>query len=242
MVITDDNFASIVAAVEEGRGIFENVAKTFSYLLAGNAGELVLMLAATLAGYPLPLLPIQLLWINLVTDGLPALALATDPIDPAVLDRPPRASVAELLDRSQLASIALTGCLTAAVAFAVFVFEMGSHGQLATARNAAFSTLVIAELLRAFGARSEVKLVPEIGLFSNLRLFAIVAASFALQIWIHHWPPLGRLFGTEPISLAQCVAWIALGSLPLLALEARKWVRRQGESSPDQPCPEGTTR
>ena len=90
MVITDDNFASIVAAVEEGRGIYDNIPKTLGYLLAGNAGELAVMLVAGLVGWPLPLLPIQLLWINLVTDGLPALALATDPIDPGVLDRPPR--------------------------------------------------------------------------------------------------------------------------------------------------------
>jgi Ca2+-transporting ATPase len=227
MVITDDNFASIVAAVEEGRGIFDNVAKTLSYLLAGNAGELLLVLVATLAGYPLPLLPIQLLWINLVTDGLPALALAADPIDADVLTRPPRPPAAELLDRRRLAGIALTGSLTAAVAFGVFAFELAGGGDLAAARNAAFSTLVFAELLRAFGARSDTKLVHEIGLFSNLRLFAIVTASFALQIWIHHAPFLERLFGTQPITLAECATWIALGSLPLLVLELFKWTRRR---------------
>ena len=235
MVITDDNFASIVAAVEEGRGIFDNIAKTLAYLLAGNAGELALVLVATLVGYPIPLLPIQLLWINLVTDGLPALALATDPIDPGVLDRPPRRPDAQLAGRSMLAGIALTGSLTAAVAFGVFAYEMGSHGELATARNAAFSTLVFAELLRAFGARSETKLVHEIGLFSNLRLFAIVVVSFGLQIWIHHAAALERLFGVQPISFWQCLAWIAIGSLPLLVLEIRKWIRRTraGAAGPD---------
>ena len=89
---------------------------------------------------------------------------------------------------------------------------MGSHGELATARNAAFSTLVFAELLRSFGARSETKLVHEVGLFSNLRLFAVVAVSFGLQLWIHHAPALERLFGIQPISLRQCLAWIAIGS------------------------------
>jgi Ca2+-transporting ATPase len=235
MVITDDNFASIVAAVEEGRGIFDNVAKTLAYLLAGNAGELALVLVATLAGYPLPLLPIQLLWINLVTDGLPALALATDPIDPGVLDRPPRRPDAQLADRSRLAGIALTGCLTAAVAFGVFVYEMTSHGDTATARNAAFSTLVFAELLRAFGARSETKLVHEIGLFSNLRLFAIIAASFSLQIWIHHSTALEKLFSTQPISMRQCLAWVAIGAIPLVVLEVRKWLRRSGTGAKPDP-------
>ena len=227
MVITDDNFASIVAAVEEGRGIFDNVAKTLSYLLAGNAGELLLVLVATLLGYPLPLLPIQLLWINLVTDGLPALALATDPIDADVLARPPRLPAAELLDRRRLAGIAFTGSLTAAVAFGVFAFELAGGGDVAAARNAAFSTLVFAELLRAFGARSDTKLVHEVGLFTNLRLFAIVAVSFALQIWIHHSPLLERLFGTQPITLVQCATWIALGTVPLLVLELGKWARRR---------------
>jgi len=88
LIIADDNFASIVAAVEEGRGIYDNIAKTLAYLLAGNAGELAVMFLAALVGWSLPLLPIQLLWINLVTDGLPALALATDPIDPGVLTPP----------------------------------------------------------------------------------------------------------------------------------------------------------
>jgi Ca2+-transporting ATPase len=230
MVITDDNFASIVAAVEEGRGVFDNVAKTLSYLLAGNTGELTLVLTATLIGYPLPLLPIQLLWINLVTDGLPALALATDPIDPDVLERPPRRPDEALADRSRIAGILLTGCLTAGVSFGAFAFELARGGALASARDAAFSTLVVAELLRAFGARSDVKLVSEVGLLSNLRLFVIVAVSFALQIAIHHSETLGRVFGIAPVSWAECLGWIGLGCVPLVVLEARKaWRRRTSE-------------
>jgi Ca2+-transporting ATPase len=227
MVVTDDNFASIVAAVEEGRGIFDNVSKTLAYLLAGNLGELALVLTASLGGYPVPLLPLQLLWVNLVTDGLPALALATDPIDPGVLERPPRPPSAQLADRSTLRGLLLTGGLTAAVSFGVFAFEMERMGDVVAARNAAFSTLVFAELLRSFGARSDTKLVHEVGLFSNLRLLAIVAASFALQVWIHHSAFLGRLFRTEPISLGYCAVLIGLGAVPLLVLEARKWARRR---------------
>src|SRR5262249_35495012 len=97
IIITDDNFASIVAAVEEGRGIYDNIAKTLTYLLGGNAGELILMLVAALLGWPLPLLPVQLLWINLVTDGLPALALAADPIEPGVMERLPRHPTVSLI-------------------------------------------------------------------------------------------------------------------------------------------------
>ncbi len=231
LIIADDNFASIVAAVEEGRGIYDNIAKTLGYLLAGNSGELIVMLIASLVGWPLPLLPIQLLWINLVTDGLPALALATDPIDPDVLTRPPRRQDAQLIDRAFLQRIAFTGVLTAGVALIAFAYEFYADNNVADARNAAFSALVIAELLRAFGARSEVLTVVQVGLFSNMRLVVIVAVSFALQVLIHHLPMLETTFGTEPISMAQCIAWTVLGSIPLIVLEIGK-VLRQSQVTP----------
>lgn len=234
LIIADDNFASIVAAVEEGRGIYGNIAKTLAYLLAGNAGELAVMLIAALVGWPLPLLPIQLLWINLVTDGLPALALATDPIDPKVLMQPPRRQDAQLIDRAFLQRIALTGVLTAGVALAAFAYEFYADNSVAQARNAAFSALVIAELLRSFGARSNTQTIWQIGLFSNMRLFVIVAVSFMLQLLIHHLPVLETLFGTEPISLGQCAAWIVLGAIPLIVLELGK-VFRQSSTPPLQP-------
>jgi Ca2+-transporting ATPase len=222
IVITDDNFASIVAAVEEGRGIYDNIGKTLAYLLAGNAGELAVMLTSTLVGWPLPLLPLHLLWINLVTDGLPALALATDPVDPAVLDRPPRHPQAPLLDGRLLATTALTGGLTAFVALTAFVYELSGGGELTRARDAAFTVLVISELLRSFGARSATRTVLEIGLFSNLRLVGIVAVGFLLQLAIHHVAPLRELFDVTPISLDRCAAWFALGFVPLIVLELRK--------------------
>jgi Ca2+-transporting ATPase len=225
LIITDDNFASIVAAVEEGRGIYDNIAKTLGYLLAGNAGELAVMLIASLVGWPLPLLPIQLLWINLVTDGLPALALATDPIDPDVLTRPPRRQDAQLIDRAFLGRIVLIGLLTASVALFAFAYEIYAGSGVEQARNAAFTALVIAELLRSFGARSEVRTVAQVGLFSNMRLCVIVAVSFALQLLIYHWPVLQVLFGAEPISLRQYVGWFVLGSIPLIVLEVHKVIR-----------------
>jgi Ca2+-transporting ATPase len=227
LIVADDNFASIVAAVEEGRGIYDNIAKTLAYLLAGNAGELTVMLVAALVGWPLPLLPIQLLWINLVTDGLPALALATDPIDPDVLLRPPRQQDAQLLDWAFLRRIALIGFLTASVALTVFAYELYTGGGVGSARNAAFSALVIAELLRSFGARSEVHTIFQVGLFSNMRLFAIVTISLALQLLIHYLPALQRLFGTEPISPAQGAVWVALGAIPLLVIELKKFTSRR---------------
>jgi Ca2+-transporting ATPase len=225
MVITDDRFSTIVAAVEEGRAIFDNIRKTLGYLLAGNAAELAVVLLATLAGAPLPLLPVQLLWINLVTDGLPALALATDPGDPDVLSRPPRRADSPLADGRMVTSIALVATLTAGVTTAAFSYELLAGEGLAAARNAAFSVLVFAELLRAFGARSENRPVWRIGLFSNLRLFGVVAASFALQFALHRVDALQRVFQTEAVGAAQYVAWFALAAVPLLTVELGKVVR-----------------
>jgi Ca2+-transporting ATPase len=227
LVIADDNFASIVAAVEEGRGTYDNIGKTLGYLLGGNAGELAIMLFSILAGWPLPLLPIHLLWINLVTDGLPALALATDPIDPEALRRPPRRAEAELIDRGFVGRLALVGTLTATVALLAFAYEMYADGSVVDARNAAFTAMVIAELLRSFGARSDTRTVWEVGLLSNLRLFAIVSVSVTLQILIHHVPMAEQLFGTQPITLGQCGGWLALGMVPLAVLELRKVIARR---------------
>jgi Ca2+-transporting ATPase len=226
IIVTDDNFASIVAAVEEGRGIYDNIVKTLEYLLAGNAGELIVMLTAIILGWPLPLLPLHLLWINLVTDGLPALALATDPIDQGVLNRPPRRSQSELLNLDFLKRTLFAGFLTATVTLGVFFYEYKIVASgLDQARDAAFTALVITELLRAFGARSEERTIWQMGLFSNMRLFFIVAVSFALQLAIHHVPTFQTLFQIEPVTLHQCVSWFAVGFIPLIILELKKVIR-----------------
>ncbi|MCW5598546.1 MAG: cation-translocating P-type ATPase [Nitrosomonas sp.] len=231
IIITDDNFASIVAAVEEGRGIYDNIAKTLAYLLGSSAGELIVMLIAILLGWPLPLLPLYLLWINLVTDGFAALALSTDPIDRGVLNRPPRSSQAPLISRDLIKMTLFTGSLTASVTLGVFAYELYLMGSsLEQARDAAFTVLVIAGLLRAFGARSEQRTVWEISLFSNLRLFLVVAAGFALQLAIHHISVFQALFKIEPITLAQCAGWFAAGFIPLIVLELRKVIRYRSAS------------
>jgi Ca2+-transporting ATPase len=224
MIITDDNFATIVAAVEEGRGIYDNIRKTLQYLLAGNTGELLLMTVCVIIGLPTPLLPIHLLWINLVTDGLPALCLATDPIDPDVMKRQPRQPSERLMNRSFLRSMALTGFLTAGVAFAVYFYALRTE-TVEMARSQAFAVLVFAELLRSFGARSETKPVWRISLFTNLNLLLVVCASFGFQIWSHHNGILGRFLKTSPIPLAECLLLVAMGTIPLLVLELVKVVR-----------------
>jgi len=224
MIVTDDNFASIVAAVEEGRGIYDNIRKTLQYLLAGNTGELLLMTVCVIIGLPMPLLPIHLLWINLVTDGLPALCLATDPIDPDVMKRHPRPPSERITDRSFLGTMFLTGFLTAGVAFAVYLYALKT-GTTESARTQAFAVLVFAELLRSFGARSATKPVWRISLFTNINLTIVVALSFGLQVWSHHNETLGRFLKTSALPLSDCFLLLALGAIPLLVLELVKVVR-----------------
>ena len=236
MIITDDNFATIVAAVEEGRGIYDNIRKTLQYLLAGNTGELLLMTICVVVGLPTPLLPIHLLWINLVTDGLPALCLATDPIDPDVMKRHPRRRSERITNRSFLRTMCFTGFLTAGVAFAVYLYVLKT-GTPETARTYAFAVLVFAELLRSFGARSETKPVWRISLFTNVNLVIVVAISFGLQVWSQHNATLGRFLKTSFMPLADCFLLLAVGAIPLLVLEMVKVVRharRQRKTEPDE--------
>jgi len=231
LIVTDDNFASIVTAVEEGRGINDNIRKTLQYLLAGNTGELLLMTACVCMGLPSPLLPIQLLWINLVTDGLPALCLATDPIDPKVMDRPPRARSASFTDRGFLWTMGLTGLLTGGVALAAFLLGL-REGSPAVARTYAFSVLVFAELLRSFGARSDTRPIWRIPFFTNPNLALVVGVSMGLQAWILSSPAFGRFLKTPPIPLAHAL-WLVLASfIPMAALEGVKVVRNARKGKP----------
>jgi Ca2+-transporting ATPase len=229
MILADDNFASIVAAVREGRGIFDNIRKTLVYLLAGNAAELIVMLGAAIAGLPVPLLPLQILWINLATDGLPALALVMDPADPDVLRRPPRSPRVPMLGRGEWTTVLVTGAIQATVTLGVFAWALRTRN-LAEARNLAFTTLVFGELFRAFAARSSSRLFWEVGPFTNLRLLGIVVASVLVQIGIHHIPPLERLFQITDLPLSDCGLTLLLGLIPVTLIELSKLLRRLGRS------------
>jgi Ca2+-transporting ATPase len=225
MVLSDDNFASIVAAVREGRGIFDNIRKTLVYLLAGNAGELMVMLGAAVMGLPVPLLPLHLLWINLATDGLPALALVMDPPGEDALARPPRPPSEPILRRSEWGNVVFTGALQAAVTLVVFGWALRSR-DLGEARNLAFTTLVFGELFRSFASRSTTRLFWEVGAFTNLRLLAVVLVSVLVQLGIHHIPGMERLFQIGGLSLADCALTVLLGLIPVTAIETSKLVRR----------------
>lgn len=225
MILTDDNFASIVAAVQEGRGIFDNIQKTLVYLLAGNSAELMVMLLAALVGLPLPLLPIQLLWINLATDGLPALALVVDPVAPDVLKRPPRRPDEPILGREEWSAIAFTGVIQTAATLGTFAWALRSR-DLEEARNLSFTVLVFGELFRAFAARSPTRLFWEMGAFTNMTLFGVVVVSSLLQIGIHHIPATETLFQIGTLSLEDCGLSLLIGLIPVSVVEVAKVVRR----------------
>ena len=229
MVLADDNFASIVAAVREGRGIFDNIRKTLVYLLSGNTAELTVMLVAALGGLPLPLLPLHLLWINVVTDGLPALALVVDPPEGDVLQRAPRNSDEPMLGREQWRFIITTGLLQAAATLGVFLWALNAR-DLAEARNLAFSTLVFGELFRAFAARSTTRVFWEVGAFTNVRLLGVVLFSVLMQIGIHHIPAAQKVFAIGPLSAADCGLTMLVALGPVTAIEVSKLVRRWSSS------------
>ncbi|MGZ6161601.1 MAG: cation transporting ATPase C-terminal domain-containing protein [Vulcanimicrobiaceae bacterium] len=171
------------------------------------------------------MLPIQLLWINLVSDGLPALALATDPIDRDVLLRPPRDPKVEIISRSFMGGVLLVGCLSAAVTLIAFGYALHSGMEIARARNAAFFVLVVEELVRVFGARSANKPLWRIGVLTNLRLLWVVLMSFALQLVISATPVMEQIFQTQRVTLAECAVGIVLGLIPLSTLEVIKVLR-----------------
>jgi Ca2+-transporting ATPase len=195
MVLTDDNFRSIVSAVEEGRSIFDNIQNFVHYLLSTNAGEVLLMFFAAVVGWPVPLAAIQILWINLVTDGLPALALAMEPPDREVMRRPPRPPHEPVLSVRRGALILVQGVLIAAAAALSFwwVYQ-GDTAEIAHARTVAFCTLAFAQLFFSFACRSDRYTLPELGFFTNPYLLLATCVSGLLQLSVVLIPFIRPIF------------------------------------------------
>lgn len=227
MVVTDDNFASIAAAVEEGRGIFDNIRKAVHFLLSCNVSEVLVMLFATLLGLPLPLLPIQILWMNLVTDGFPALALAVDPKAPDLMKRRPRRPEAQLLERDRLVAIGLEGLMLSAIALGAFAFSLyGLHQDVEQARTVAFTVLVINQLVHAFNCRSDRWSLFQVGLGTNRPLLLAFALSLGIQIAVLTVPPVASIFKVASLPIEDWVLMGATGILPFAIMEVVKWSRR----------------
>ncbi|MGF7185716.1 Ca2+-transporting ATPase [Desulfitispora alkaliphila] len=197
MVLSDDNFSTIVAAIEEGRGIYDNIRKFIRYLLSCNVGEVLTMFLAALAGLPLPLLPIQILWVNLVTDGLPAMALGVDNKDPDVMSRKPRNPRESVFSRGLSRKIIVRGLQIGIGTLIVFVLGMMiSDGNLDYARTMAFTTLVFSQLFHVFECKSERYSVFQVGVFSNPYLIVAVAISTLMQLTVIYTPFFQNVFST----------------------------------------------
>ncbi len=219
MILTDDNFATIVRAIEEGRAIYDNIRKFIRYLLSCNVGEVLVMFLAAFMGLPLPLLPIQILFVNLVTDGLPAMALGIDPPAPGVMERPPRPPAESIFARGLGTKIAFRGILIGVSTLAVFALSLGPWGLgLREARSMALATLVLSQLLHVFDARSEDRSFLEVGLFSNPWAVMAVLSSIGMLLAVIYVPWLSQLFKTDPLALGDwAVVFLASGFIQLLA-------------------------
>ncbi|MDU4960533.1 MAG: cation-translocating P-type ATPase [Sporomusaceae bacterium] len=222
MVVTDDNFASIVAAVEEGRVIYANIRKFVYFLLSCNTAEILVVFCAMLIGWPVPLLPIQLLWVNLVTDAFPALALGMEKKEPDVMNVPPRNPDEPILNQVMKLFIGLQSIVMTITVLGAFYYGMHiADGDLATARTFAFVTLINNQLLCSYCARSEHYSVFKLGLFSNNYLNAGTAFSFVLLI-AALYGPLHALFRTIEPTLAHWGVLALLAPLPFLVVEIVK--------------------
>ena len=227
MVLTDDNFASIVNAVEEGRGIYDNIQEFVHYLLSCNASEIGLVLFAALIGWPVPLIPLQLLWINLVTDGLPALALAMEKPAPDIMKRPPRPPQEPLFTRARGARILTHGLLMAAITIAGFAYAYGKGG-IAYAQALVFFVTVFAQLFFSLGCRSQRFTLPELGFFTNPYLLAAILLSALLQVLLLVFPfTRGIFFDLAPRFGFDWVLIFLLALLPVSVIEIAKIFRRR---------------
>ena len=224
IVLCDDNFATIVAAVEEGRIIFDNIRKFIKFLLSANSGELWVMLIGPLLGMPLPLLPLQILWMNLITDGPPALAIGVEPAEPNLMRRAPYRPGESVFSRGVGADIVWIGLLMAALSLGIG-YRYWSLGD-AKWQTMVFTTLTLSQLVLAFAVRSERESLWRLGFFSNRALPLAVAFSAALQLTVVYATPLQRVFETQALAAGDLGWCAAAGVAVFLAVEASKAARR----------------
>lgn len=252
MVITDDNFASIVSAVEEGRGIYDNIKKSIHYLLSCNAGEILTMLFASIFNLPLPLFPIQILWINIATDGFPALALGVDSVAPDIMKRPARRSTEQIIDKSLGTLIVFQGFIIALSTLFAYLFIlcytssakpgyfsswfvnelipccMGGQltGDLERARTVAFCVMVISQLFNSFNCRNTSRSLFEIGVFTNTKLLLAAGLSLTMQLAIVYLPFCKEVFKVTPLGLEDWIIVFGFSSLVFIIMEIIKWCKK----------------
>jgi Ca2+-transporting ATPase len=224
MILLDDNFATIVRAIREGRRIYDNIRKFVRFALSGNSAEIWTLLAAPLFFLPTPLLPIHILWINLVTDGLPGLALSVEPEERSLMARGPRRPSESIFSRGLGWHTIWVGILSAAVTLAVqaWSYHSGGHWQSMT-----FTVLTFVQMGHILAIRSEVDSIFRIGWLSNRPLLTAVAFTFVLQIMVLYVPSLNKVFKTVPLTATELIICILASSIVFFAVELEKWILRR---------------
>ena len=230
LVLLDDNFATIVGAVREGRRIFDNIRKFIRYALTGNSGEIWVLFLAPLLGLPIPLLPIHILWVNLVTDGLPGLALAAEPAERGVMRRPPRPPGESVFAHGLWQHALWVGLLIGALCLGVQAWALGGGGEETTRahwQTMVFTVLTLAQMAHLMAIRSERESLFSQGLMSKRPLLAAVLLTLVLQLATIYLPPLQPIFHTQALPAADLALCFGLAALVFVAVEIEKaWRRR----------------
>jgi len=220
MVLTDDNFATVVAAVEEGRTIFSNIKKSIHYLLSCNIGEIITLFVATLLGWSEPLIPIHILWVNLVTDTFPALALGLDPAEKDIMERKPRDPKASLFADGLSLKIGLGGLIIGALSLTAY--NIGLKYNLETARTMTFLVLALSQITHSYNVRSETSSIFKVGIFSNKYLVGGTLISVILQLTVVYVPFLREVFKVTMLSSEQWLMVAGLAIMPMIIVEVIK--------------------
>jgi Ca2+-transporting ATPase len=226
MILLDDNFASIVKAIREGRRIFDNIRKFIKYTMTSNAGEIWTLLLAPFLGLPIPLLPIHILWINLVTDGLPGLALAVEPAERGIMQRPPRPPKENIFAHGMWQHILWVGLLIGGVSLLAQAWAI--HYAPAHWQTMVFTVLTFAQLAHVLAIRSDKDSIFHIGILSNTVLIGAIGLTIGLQLCVIYIPALNEIFKTSPLNTYELVICFALATLVFIGVELEKWMIRRG--------------
>ena len=225
MVLLDDNFATIVRAVREGRTIFDNIRKFIKYTMTSNAGEVLVMLLAPFFGLPLPLTALQILWINLVTDGLPGLALSVEPTEKDTMKRPPIDIKKSIFSGGLSTHIVWVGLLMGLVSLGIGFWGWQTGNPYWS--TMVFTTITLSQMGHALAVRSDNQSFFTQGVFSNKLMIVAVTLTFGLQMMITYWAPMNEIFKTQPLPLRELILSLGLSLVVFLAVEVEKWFKRR---------------
>jgi len=247
MILADDNFATLVAAVEEGRAIFDNIKKYLIFLLSCNLAEILVLTGAFFVGLPLPLIALQILWVNLTTDGLPALALGVDPKAPDIMSRPPRPSAEGVFSPTVTALLAAIALYLTVILIPLFGYYyywnpwgLSDPAMVLTeAQTMVFITLVLAEMVNAFNCRSDYLSLFKVGVFKNRFLILSVLISLGMMVMVIEWDPLSRLFHTTPLRWQDWLLAVGLSLTLVPVVELTKWIIGRKRPGRPQTAPAG---